>query len=231
MSIFRTIVFAAAVAGLVGGLALTAVQSFGTIPLILKAETYEQAADKPADHGTAHSAPAHDHPAWQPADGVERLAFTAVANVVGAIGFALLLVALGEIFGGIASWRQGIFWGLGGFASFTLAPSLGLPPELPAMPSADLLGRQLWWVATAALTAGGLAMLVFRRSLPAALAGFAMILAPHVIGAPQPDNFESPVPHALAREFAVGAVISGLIFWVVLGAFAGYVRGRLTSSG
>ena len=32
------------------------------------------------------------------------------------------------------SWRQGLFWGFAGFAVFTLAPGLGLPPELPAMP-------------------------------------------------------------------------------------------------
>jgi cobalt transporter subunit CbtA len=229
MSIFRTIVFVAAVAGLAAGLALTAVQAVGTVPLILQAESYEQAAQTPAEH--AHAPGAHEHAAWQPADGIERLAYTVVANIVGAIGFALLLVALSEIAGGIAGWRQGIFWGLGGFASFTLAPSLGLPPELPGMPAADLLARQVWWIATVALTAGGLALMVFRRSLPAALAGFVLILAPHIVGAPLPANFETRVPHALAREFAVGAVISGLIFWVLLGAFAGFVRGRLTSSG
>jgi predicted cobalt transporter CbtA len=73
--------------------------------------------------------------------------------------------------------------------------------------------------------------MMFRRSLPAALVGLALIVAPHLVGAPQPDAFETPVPHALARQFVVGAVISGLVFWLLLGTFAGYVRGRLTPSG
>ena len=80
----------------------------------------------------------HDEEAWAPADGFERFAYTALANVVTAIGFALMLVAVSELAGGIANWRQGVFWGFAGFAVFTLAPGLGLPPELPAMPAADL---------------------------------------------------------------------------------------------
>ena len=69
-------------------------------------------------------------------------------NVVSGIGFALLLVAASEFAGGIANWRQGVLWGFAGFAVFTLAPGLGLPPELPAMPAADLFARQTWWVGT-----------------------------------------------------------------------------------
>ena len=34
-----------------------------------------------------------------------------------------------ELSGGITDWRQGLFWGLAGFAVFTLAPGLGLPPS------------------------------------------------------------------------------------------------------
>ena len=40
---FRRIVFAAAAAGLLAGLIVSAIQSVGAIPLILKAETYENA--------------------------------------------------------------------------------------------------------------------------------------------------------------------------------------------
>ena len=67
------------------------------------------------------------------------MAFTVAANIVTAVGFALLLVAASEFAGGIAGWRSGLLWGLAGFAVFTLAPGLGLPPELPAMPAAELL--------------------------------------------------------------------------------------------
>ena len=86
------------------------------------------------------------------------------ANLVTAIGFALLLVAASEFAGGIAGWRQGLLWGLAGFAVFTLAPGLGLPPELPAMPAAELGARQVWWFGTVAATAAGLALIAFRRS-------------------------------------------------------------------
>ena len=55
-----------------------------------------------------------------------------------------------------------MFWGFAGFAVFTLAPGLGLPPELPAMPAADLGDRQIWWTATVLATAVGLALIAFR---------------------------------------------------------------------
>jgi cobalt transporter subunit CbtA len=227
MSLFRNIVFISALAGLVAGLAMTGLQYLSTVPLILQAETYENAGAG-ASHDHAETAHAHDHDeeGWAPADGFERSAFTALANVVTAIGFAILLVTLSEILGGLAGWRQGVFWGLAGFSVFTLAPGLGLPPELPAMPAADLGARQLWWLATVLATGIGLALLVFWRSIPSAILAFLLIVAPHVVGAPKPASFETPVPAALAHDFVVAAVVTSLIFWVLLGGTAGYVRSR-----
>ena len=46
MSVFRSIVFSAVVSGLVAGSAVTVAQQFSTVPLILKAETYERRADR-----------------------------------------------------------------------------------------------------------------------------------------------------------------------------------------
>lgn len=230
MAIFRNIVFIAALAGLVAGLAMTAMQFAGTVPLILKAETFE-AAEPAHDHATTPNAAvaphAHDkEEAWAPADGFERSAYTALANVVTAIGFALLLVAASELAGGMTGWRQGIFWGLAGFVVFTLAPGFGLPPELPAMPAAELGQRQIWWIATALATGTGLALLVFKRSLPLAILAVALIVAPHLAGAPQPESFETPIPEALAHKFIVMASVISLVFWVVLGGVAGFVRSR-----
>ena len=140
MSLFRNVVFAAALSGLLAGLVLAALQSFATVPLILQAETFESAGLPAHDHDGATVAP-HDHAtaephehgegAWAPADGLERLAWSVAFNVVSGIGFALILMAASELAGGIAGWRQGAVWGLAGFAVFSLAPSLGLPPELP----------------------------------------------------------------------------------------------------
>ncbi|PSJ63805.1 CbtA family protein [Pseudaminobacter soli (ex Li et al. 2025)] len=243
MSVFRNVVFIAAIAGLLSGLILAAMQSFATVPLILQAEVYEEAGGG-HDHGSAHnmpgmemSAPATaeaaapaEEEAWEPANGAERTGFTVLANIVTGIGFALVLVAVSEFAGGVANWRQGVFWGLAGFAVFTLAPGLGLPPELPAMPAADLAGRQVWWIGTAVATAAGLGLIAFRSSLAFSLLGLALIVVPHVIGAPQPESHETPIPENLHHQFVVAVTVTNLIFWVVLGALVGIVRGRFTGT-
>lgn len=238
MTIFRNVVIIAAIAGLFSGVVMTALQSFATVPLILQAETYE-GAPVGHDHGTAadaaapaveHTGHVHDADAWAPADGLERFAYTALANIVTGIGFALILVAVSDFAGGIASWRTGVFWGLAGFATFTLAPGLGLPPELPGMPAAELGARQVWWIATAAATAGGLALLAFRGTVLFSLVGVALIIAPHIIGAPQPVSHETAVPADLHHSFVVAVTITNLIFWVVLGGLVGIVRPWMTGS-
>ncbi|TIX68841.1 MAG: cobalt transporter, partial [Mesorhizobium sp.] len=43
MNLFRNVVFIAAIAGLVAGVVLACLQAYATVPLILKAEVYEQA--------------------------------------------------------------------------------------------------------------------------------------------------------------------------------------------
>jgi cobalt transporter subunit CbtA len=231
MDYFRNIVLVAAIAGAIAGLGMTVAQQLTTVPLILKAEVYEQGAGAPAhDHGDVAAAQTggHEHAdeGWQPADGFERTAFSVAANIVTGIGFALLLIAASELFGGIKDWRQGVFWGLAGFAVFTLAPGLGLPPELPAMPAAELAPRQLWWVATALCAAIALGLLVYQRSLVAVLAAIALLVAPHLIGAPQPASFETPIPEGLHHSFVVAVVVTTLLFWVLLGGMAGLFRGR-----
>src|SRR5262245_55261653 len=233
MDYFRNIVVVAALAGAIAGLGMTVAQQLSTVPLILKAEVYEQSAEPAThEHGDAVAAHTHEHSedGWSPADGFERTAFSALANIVTGIGFALLLVAVSELFGGIRDWRQGVFWGLAGFAVFTLAPGLGLPPELPAMPAAELGPRQLWWVATAVCTAAALGLLVYQRSLPAVLAALALLIAPHLIGAPQPASYETPIPEGLHHSFVVAVVLTTLLFWVLLGGLTGLFRGRFVSA-
>jgi len=230
MDYFRNIVVVAALAGAIAGLGMTVAQQLSTVPLILKAETYEGQGAAPAhSHADEIAAHEHDDEAWAPADGFERMAFTAGANIVTGIGFALLLVAASELFGGIGNWRQGLFWGLAGFAVFTLAPGLGLPPELPAMPAADLAERQLWWVAAVLCTAIALGLLVYRRSLVAVLAAIALLVAPHLIGAPQPGTHDTPIPEGLYHSFVVAVALTTLLFWLLLGGLAGLFRERFIS--
>lgn len=254
MNLFRNVVFVAAIAGLVAGIALACMQAYATVPLILKAEVYEKAGGghhhdhaatttdnnamssaAPAAMSSAAPAPADaaapaEDEGWAPADGFERFAFNIVANIVTGIGFALILVAVSEFAGGIGNWRQGVLWGLAGFAVFTLAPGLGLPPELPAMPAAELFPRQIWWISTVAATAAGLGLIAFRKSLPLAVLAVVLIVAPHIVGAPQPDSFETAIPEGLHHQFVVAVTLTDLVFWLVLGAVVGVVRGRFTGT-
>lgn len=242
MSLFRTILFVAALAGIGAGLVGAAIHLFTTVPLILQAETFEGGGEEaPAvvaseahesaahEHAPGTAAHSHDEEEWGPADGLERNGLTVIFTVLTGFGFALLLVAASEVTGGLTGWHQGLLWGLAGFAAFTLAPGLGLPPELPAMPAADLAARQMWWVATVAATAGGLALLVFGRSPALAVLGVALILAPHAIGAPQPESHESPIPEALHHSFVVASIGASFVFWVLLGGLAGWLRPRLAA--
>lgn len=230
MGIFRRLLLAALCAGLVAGVVAALAHQFGTVPLILQAETFEKpaASAPPGQAGEAHQ---HAAPVeWEPENGVERAAYTLVADLLSGIGFALLLAAGLALRGGDADWHDGLFWGLAGFAAFTLAPGIGLPPELPGSEAGPLLARQLWWVTTAAATAGGLALLVFTRSPVYAVLAAALIGLPHVFGAPQADGHAGAhpgtAPEALARQFVVAATLVSFLFWCALGAATGYFYRR-----
>ena len=56
--------------------------------------------------------------------------------------------------------------------------------------------------------------------------GVALIVLPHIIGAPQPETHESPVPDGLHHQFVVAVTVTNLIFWVALGGIVGLVRQR-----
>lgn len=230
MAAFRRLVYAALCAGLLSGVVAAVAHQIGTVPLILEAETYEEAAPHPATASQAPAAAAaHEDGAagWAPENGIERAAYTLVADLLSAIGFALLLAAGLALRGGEAGWREGLFWGLAGFAAFTLAPGLGLPPEPPGSAAAPLAARQLWWVATVAATGGGLVLLAFTRRPLYALLAAALIALPHLYGAPLPaEPAAAAPPEALAHRFAVAATLASFLFWTALGAATGYFYRR-----
>ncbi|WP_264313246.1 CbtA family protein [Pseudomonas putida] len=211
--------------GLLAALLLTLLQSFWVAPLILEAETYESAA--PAAEHHEHGAGAHEHSeeAWSPEDGWQRILSTTGGNLVVAVGFALILVAL-------YSLREpkrvgtGALWGLAGFAVFCLAPTLGLPPELPGTAAADLGQRQAWWVGTASTTALGLALLVFARHWLLKALGAVLLVLPHVFGAPQPEVHQSLAPEALEAQFKIASWLTNAAFWVALGLLSAWLYRR-----
>ena len=246
MQMFRRLFIAAASAGLLSGLFVTLIHQVTTVPIILEAEVFENAAEAPApaaaptaDTTAAPAAEeAHDHDAadghshdgeeWAPQDGFQRTAYTLGADLLTGIGFSLLLIAAYALSGRAVDWRQGVYWGLAGFAVFFLSPNLGLPPEVPGTAAAPLLERQVWWIATAVLTAGGLALLFYAKEPKPIwiVVGLAMIVLPHAIGAPQPEEHSSAAPEALAHRFIVASTIADLLFWSAMGALSGYFYKR-----
>jgi cobalt transporter subunit CbtA len=226
------VLLAAIMAGALAGCFATAAQSYRIVPLILAAEEFEHAAAPDSGHEAhehAHAGAAHEDSAWAPDNGLERMAYRLVSNIVVGVAFALILTA-GILFSGQAlSVGSGLLWGACGFVAFVLAPNLGLPPELPGMASADLASRQLWWLATVVTTAAGLWIFAFKRS-PAWMAlGVGLFVSMHLIGAPRADGGESGVPAELAAEFAVATVASSALFWLVLGGLLGWLVGRVSN--
>lgn len=223
---FARILFAAVVAGVAAGLVMSAVQQWRVVPLIVQAEQFETAGHDRAGDAHAGPAAAHAAEAWAPANGLERTAYTVLANLLAAIGFAIVLAAVSLLAGIEVTPANALVWGLAGFVTFQLAPSLGLPPELPGMPAADLGARQLWWWATVGATAAGLLTLARSRH-PAAIAlALALVAAPHVIGAPSVPDAASAVPAQLANAYAANALATGAVFWLLLGPALAWALAR-----
>lgn len=216
LAAFKRIAAAALLAGILAGLLLTAVQKIQVIPLLLQAETYEAAA---APHAAAHAHQAH---AWQPENGWERTLYTGLADVSVAIGFALLLAAALCVRGAAGGWRTGLLWGLAGYAVFFVAPALGLPPQVPGTEAAPLADRQLWWLIAVLCTGAGLALVVFVPGWMVKILGAALLVAPHLIGAPQPPLHASAAPLELAHAFIYASAIANAVLWLALGSLTGF---------
>jgi cobalt transporter subunit CbtA len=233
---FQRVFITALVAGVFAGVLAFSVQRIKVVPLIHQAEVYETAAiaRPPHDHaGSEHSRVAEKvavEKAWEPEEGFERTAYTLLADIVAGTGFSLLLsglMALAGIFGHQLDFHRGLLWGAAGFVAFTLAPSLGLPPELPGMEATDLSLRQAWWVATVLATALGLAIMAFRPEPALRVAGFGLLILPHLIGAPHSTEHGGSVPAELAAQFATASIAAAGLFWIVLGGAIGWLYRRL----
>ncbi len=217
-------------AGVLAGICVAGIQSVTTTPLILKAEVYEHAAEghKHAGLRTPSGAAiilAHDHEATA-TSAVEdtvasRTALTTTATVGAAVGFALMLLAVMLASGIVITPQMGVLWGAAGFVVTGLAPALGLAPELPGSLAADLNARQIWWVMTAAMTAAGLWSMWRWQTIGPVLGGIALLMIPHVWGAPHLAEFASTVPAELASRFTATSLAVHAILWLLIGVLTG----------
>jgi cobalt transporter subunit CbtA len=237
------ILLAAIVAGLLSGVLMTGAQQLKVTPLILHAEQFENGGEA-VEHSAidpfqglsqlaVHLSPVSK--AYAHGDAVEetgilfgldRFGGTLMANLVTGAGFGLLLVAASLMTGVAISLKNGVLWGAAGWLAFQFLPAIGLPPELPGFPAADLYDRQAWWMAAVGLSAVGLYFLVLRPEAWAKALGVIIVAAPHIYGAPQPTDISSDVPALLGAEFAVAALATTAFFWVVLGLLLGGAMDR-----
>ncbi len=228
---FRNMVFSAVIAGVLAGLLLSAVQRLQVVPIIFEAESYEVAEESgvvSAD-GHSHSHSHDEEEGWAPADGKERTNYTILANILAGIGFSLLLAAVITL-KNRSGLKNGLLWGLGGYAAFFVAPSLGLLPEIPGTVAADLASRQLWWSTTVIATISGLGLLVFSQSLLLRGVGVILLVVPHLVGAPVPVEHSSLAPESLTHAFVQATAIANGIFWIVLGGLTGYFLQKMSHS-
>jgi len=240
-------------AGLCAGLAVSALQSFTTTPIILAAEVFENAEEAKADsaalgagadrifapdqprlilvHGDTHSeggSAQSNTEEWAPQDGMERTVFTSVATIATAIGFALIILA-GMLFSGdVITEQRAMAWAAAGFVAAGLAPAVGLSPELPGMAAAGLPGRQEWWIATVLCTAVALWLFLRSDNNWLRLLAVPIVLAPHIWGAPHlAESHESGVPAELAAQFAATSLAVQATLWILTGFFVGFLWHKL----
>ncbi|GLS86516.1 hypothetical protein GCM10010873_14900 [Cypionkella aquatica] len=172
---------------------------------------------------------AHSHDAAEGDDTFSRNALTSLFFGLAYVGYGLVLVAgygLAEAFGKRVTLREGLLWGIAGFAAFQLAPAMGLEPELPGTMAADLTARQIWWIGTAICTTAGLGLLGYGRGVVAMIGAAVLLAIPHVIGAPELESYSGVAPPELAATFAARSLGVGLMVWSSLGAMAGWLWSR-----
>ena len=217
---FYRILVSALFAGFLTGLIAALLQLVFVQPVLLHAELYEGGTLNHFGDGGADAAAVA-----VPGVDLERDGLSVLFTTLTYTGFAFLLaaaMALAEDRGFRITVRQGLVWGVAGFLAFQLAPAFGIPPELPGSAAAEIGPRQVWWFGTVGATAAGLALIAFARGWMLRGVAALLLLAPHAIGAPHPDEFIGPAPPELAGLFAARALGVGLAAWSLLGLLAAY---------
>jgi predicted cobalt transporter CbtA len=188
-------------AGLAAGLIAAVLQYFLVVPVLMEGELYESGARIHFSLTGLPQSEAGSPIIW--ADPMRHLGT-----------FAMDLITF---------TGSGLIWGFAGFAAVHLAPAMGLPPELPGTIAAELAPRQLWWIGCVIFTAAGIASLGYGRGPMWPVVGVALIVAPHIVGAPRLDTYFGLGPAELGSLFAARSLGVAAVAWAVMGAVAGRV--------
>lgn len=216
---YGRILTSALFAGAVTGLTAALLQLVFVQPLLLHAELYES-GQLVHFGGEAVSA----HPQLPGFDAV-RDGMSILFTVLVYIGYAMMLVALmsvAEHRGANVTVRKGLLWGLAGFVAFQFAPGVSLAPEVPGVAAADVGLRQVWWFGTVFAAGIALWLIAFGATALSFAVAAILLLAPHVIGAPEPATFTGPVPTEIGALFAARVFGVGMAAWVILGTCSAY---------
>jgi cobalt transporter subunit CbtA len=217
---FSRIIVSGLFAGAIGGIIAGALQWYFVQPILLHSELYEAGILSHFD-GSINSA----HPDLEYIQPI-RDGLSLLFSILIYTGYALILIAAMMLreqkSETTITFHQGIIWGVSGFFVVHLAPAISLPPEVPGVAAAELQSRRIWWFATTLLTAGGLWLIAFTEKGSRFIIGAALILAPHIIGAPEPDIFTGPAPTEIGALFASRALGIGFISWAMLGGLSAF---------
>lgn len=222
---FTRIVTSAVFAGAGAGLIAALLQLAFVQPVLLHAELYES--------GQLVHFGADPVSAMQDLGAIDwvRNGLSTLFTMLVYTGYALVMVAIMSIASdraAVINGRIGLLWGLAGFVTAHLAPAFSLPPEVPGVASAEVDVRQIWWFATVAAAAVAMWLIGFGKTWMAWGGSAILLLAPHLIGAPEPHAFTGPVPPEIGALFAARALGVGFVAWAMLGCCCGYFWNRNT---
>ncbi|MFK5948290.1 MAG: CbtA family protein [Methylococcales bacterium] len=215
---FRNLVLSAFIIAIVVGAIFSIYQAVFITPIIIDSEVYEVLE------------PATNHvEAWAPEDGLERGSWSFVTNFLLCFSYGLVLLSVMATQTSVTAVK-GLLWGTAAYISFFVAPSLGLPPEIPGMEAANLEGRQSWWLLTVILTVIALWLIAFYSPI-SKFVGILLLLIPHFIGAPQPeiDGFINTDPKAIEaltqlwHNFIIQTSLANALLWLLIGGLSGYL--------
>jgi cobalt transporter subunit CbtA len=217
---FKNIFVSAVVCGAIAGVLATVMQMLLVTPLLMEAELFETGQSMHFITDGSPESPIKHVDIWE--DPYRHL-MTLCFNLVTFTGFGFILVAAMAFFqkrGFTLSKAEGIVAGVSGFIVFQLAPSVGLPPELPGTIGVTVGLKQTWWIITILSTTVGILLLFLDKHKVVSGIGIIFITIPHLIGHPKLETYFGVAPPELAAEFASRALAVSLIAWIILGVIS-----------